>query len=73
MQDLTTEILERHACPIRLFRDTGNYKIFPPKRDGHNAVFSNSFHSLKETINVAGWVILLENIFWVNYILNWSF
>ena len=56
---LTTEILERLVCPIGLFRDTGNYKIFPPKRDDHNAVFTNSFQSLKETINNAGWVILL--------------
>ena len=29
------------------------------KRDDHNAVFTNSFQSLKETINNAGWVILL--------------
>ena len=54
MQDLKTEILERLVCPIGILRDTGNYKIFPPKRDGHNAVFTNSFQSLKETINFAG-------------------
>ena len=54
-------------------RDTGNYKTFPPKRDGHDAVFTNSRQSLKETINTAGWVILLEEIFCLNYSSNWSF
>ena len=70
---LTTEIVERLVYAIGLFRDTGNYKIFPLKRDGHNTVFTNSFQSLKETINIAGWVILLEKSFCVEYISNWSF
>ena len=44
----TTLIFERHVCAIGLIPDAGNYQIFPPKRDGHNAVFTNNFHPLQE-------------------------
>ena len=38
---LTTEVLDRHFCPIGLFADAGNYQIFPRK------LFTNSFQSLQ--------------------------
>ena len=45
MQDLNNWDPRETRLPVGLFRDTGNYKIFPPKRDGYNAVFTNSFQS----------------------------
>ena len=77
----TTLTFERRVCPIGLFLDAGNYKIFSPikKREGHNAVFTNSFHPSQQRkkkklrINAAGWVVIFfrENfLFWLN--LNWA-
>ena len=45
----------RDTLPIGLFLDDGNYQIFPKeKTDGHNALFTNTFRSVKETIDIAG-------------------
>ena len=41
-----------------LFPEAEKYRIYPPRRE--------------MTINIAGWVILLEKIFCGSYILNWS-
>ena len=44
---LTTEILERHVCPIGFFPHAGNYQISPPRKEMVSTLFTDSFHSLK--------------------------
>ena len=66
----TTEILERKACPIGLFPDAGNYQIFPLKKEMVTTRLSRPLVFIP-LINIAGSVILLDKIFFVNHILNW--